>query len=180
VSDGVLSRHLLLVGLPAAGKTTVGRLVAEALRVPFFDGDAMVSAVTGGATPGEILARQGEAAFRRLEREAIEAALASPPAVISPGGGWAVQPGALESVRGRAYLIYLEVDAETAARRAVVDLEVVRPLLGDDPPGLMRNLLARREGYYRRADARIDAGDARPPREVAAEVVRLRSFWIMT
>jgi len=180
VSGAGLSRHLLFVGLPAAGKTTVGRLVARALRVPFVDGDAMVSSATGGATPGAILARDGEAAFRRLEREAVEAALAGPAAVISPGGGWAVQPGALESVGGRAYIIYLRVDPATAARRAVADPAVVRPLLGDDPPELMRNLLARREGYYRRADACVDAGDARPPTEVAAEVLRLSSFLITT
>jgi shikimate kinase len=168
---GAARRHILLMGLPAAGKTTVGRLVAQALRVPFVDGDAMVSAATGGATPGEILARDGEAVFRRLEREAIETALAGPPGVISPGGGWAVQPGALESVGGRAYLIYLRVDAETAARRAVGDPNVVRPLLGDDPAGLMRNLLARRDSFYRLADLIIDAEHASAP-EVAARVIR--------
>jgi hypothetical protein len=62
----------------------------------------------------------------------------------------------------------------------VADPQVVRPLLGDDPAGLMRNLLARREGYYGRADARVDAGDTRSPDRVAAEVVLLSSFLITT
>jgi shikimate kinase len=94
--------------------------------------------------------------------------------VISPGGGWAVQPGALESARGRALVIYLKTRAETASKRAE-EQAGNRPMLlgvGEAPLDRMRTLLEEREAVYKRADATVET-DRRTAEEVTAELARL-------
>ena len=83
-----MKRHVILIGLPGSGKTTVGRLVAEQLQATFVDVDALLVRKEGKPVT-MIFAEKGEAAFRELERKEVETALAAPPAVIAPGGGWA-------------------------------------------------------------------------------------------
>jgi shikimate kinase len=118
-----------------------------------------------------IFAEKGEAAFRDMERNEMDAALASPPAVVAPGGGWAAQPGVIERAKDRALVIFLSARAETAAQRAAP--EGTRPLLrGEDPVVRMRQLLRAREPFYRRAHAQVDT-DRRSVEQVAGEVVRL-------
>ena len=119
----------------------------------------------------EIFSSRGEEWFRRVEAEETERALAaSLPAVIVPGGGWAAQRGNLETVAGRAVVIYLETPPETAVRRVGADS---RPLLsGSNAADEMRSLLARREAYYQRSEHCVGAGD-RTADEVAQIVVEL-------
>jgi shikimate kinase len=101
----------------------------------------------------------------------METALAGPPSVIAPGGGWAAQPEALGSLRGRALLVYLKTRADTAAGRAAPQGN--RPMLsGEDPAAQMRELLRERESFYVQAEAQVET-DRRRPAEVAAEIVRL-------
>lgn len=165
-----MKRHIVIVGLPGAGKTTVGRLVAERLGSGFFDVDAMI--VRRMQMPvARVFAEHGEPRFRQVEAEAMKQAITGPPAVIAPGGGWAAQPGALESVEGLAFLVYLRTMALTAARRA--GSSGTRPLLvGEDPVEFMRQLLKDREPYYLRADAEVKA-DVKPPPALAEEIVAL-------
>lgn len=160
----------MIIGLPGAGKTTVGRLVAERLGAGFLDLDALI--VRRMQMPvARVFAEYGEPRFRQLEAEAMRKAITGPPAVIAPGGGWAAQPGAIESVQGLAFLVYLRAMALTAARRA--SGEGTRPLLvGEDPVELMRQLLKDREPYYLRAECEVKA-DVKPPQALAEEVVAL-------
>jgi len=148
-----------LVGLMGAGKSAVGRALAERLGAPFADSDARVEAAAGRSVAA-IFADEGEAGFRRREREALEA-LAGRPGVVALGGGAICQPGAAERLRASGTVVYLRARPETLAGR--VGAAEGRPLLaGLDAEGRvarLRELLAAREIHYGRADVTIDTDD---------------------
>ncbi len=173
-----MRRHVVLVGLPGAGKTTVGRLVAQRLGCAFTDLDAIIVRRAQMPVP-RIFGEFGESGFRRFEREAMEQAMAQEPGVVAPGGGWAAQPGNLEAVAGRAFVVYLRCLLATAAKRT--DRDANRPLLvGTDPVARMKELLAVREPFYLRADAEVRNDPPRAPAQVADEVAQLareRAGW---
>lgn len=165
-----MSRHVVLIGLPGSGKSTVGKLVAEALGATLVDIDAIVTRKEGRPI-AMIFAERGEAAFRALERAEMETALAGPPSVIAPGGGWAAQEGALDSVQQRGLVVYLKSRPDTAATRAAPQGN--RPtLMGEDPALQMRELLREREPFYLKADATVET-DRKPAAKVVEEIVRL-------
>lgn len=170
-------RHVVLIGLPGSGKTTIGKMVADALKAPFQDIDAIVSRKEGRPI-SMIFAEKGEAVFREMERVEVEAALAGQPAIISPGGGWASQPGALSSVQQRGLVVYLKTRPDTAVTRAAPQGN--RPvLMGEDPSSQMRELLKEREPFYVLADATVET-DRKAPAKVVEEIVRLartRAGW---
>jgi shikimate kinase len=165
-----MPRHLVLVGLPGAGKSLVGRQVAENLGAPLFDIDSLLVREMGMPVE-QIFGMVGEPRFREMEHKAVLAAVAAEePAVIVPGGGWAAQPGHMHGAREFALLIYLRCLPGTAAKR--VEQGEVRPLLaGSDPVERMRKLLEAREPFYKLADFEVAA--ERGPEHVAAGVVEL-------
>jgi shikimate kinase len=165
-----MKKHIVLVGLPGAGKSTVGRMVAERLQATFVDIDSVLVRKEGKPIT-MIFAEKGEQAFREMEREAVGVALTNPPAVIVPGGGWAAQPGQLDDAKARGYFVYLKARAEIAAGRA--EPSGTRPvLMGGDPVDLMRTLFNERDSYYAKADATV-LTEAKPAEKVAEEIVRL-------
>src|SRR5690606_22936826 len=87
-----MPRHLLLIGLPGAGKSTAGRLLAERLGTHCTDIDPMIERATGRSV-AELFEEEGEESFRDREHLAVVQALALPPHVVAPGGGWAARPG---------------------------------------------------------------------------------------
>ena len=112
-----MKKHVVLIGLPGSGKTTVGRLVADQLHAGFVDIDSILIRKEGKPI-AMIFAEKGEGAFREMERKEMEGALAHQPAIVASGGGWAAQPGALEIARAAGYIIYLKARPETATARA--------------------------------------------------------------
>jgi shikimate kinase len=148
-------QHVVLVGLPGAGKSTVGRAAAERLGRPFLDLDVEIEAQTG-RTIGEIFREDGEEEFRRLERGITAWSIATPPAVIASGGGWMMQTETVELLRPFALLVYLRVTPERALRRLGPGV-ANRPLLrGSDPMAALTALAAARDPVYRTADRVID------------------------
>jgi shikimate kinase len=163
-----MKRHLILIGLPGSGKSTIGRLAAERWPAEFpeyTDLDENIVAEAGRSIP-EIFARAGERGFRRLERAAMEAALSRSPHLISAGAGWIAEPGNLDAARVHHVLIvYLRVEPGVAHARLGDAAD--RPLLqGTDRLSQLAALLAAREVWYRQADAELDGSG--PPEEVAA------------
>lgn len=100
-------------------------------------------------------------------------ALGEPPQIIAAGGGWATVPGNLEQAEPAALTLYLSVTPETAARRLGAAGD--RPLLGGEPLPRLREQLAEREPWYRRAGLEI-ATDAAPERVAAAVAVAARQY----
>lgn len=149
----------------------MGPLVAKALGAPFIDLDRVI-ADRAGQTISQIFAETGESGFRALEREEMQRMLAGRPSVIAAGGGWAAQPGNLESVGKRALTVYLRVSPEVAASRTTTPPDA-RPLLsGGDAGNQLIELLRAREAFYQRSEATVDA-DAPALASVAGEVANL-------
>lgn len=150
-------RPIFLVGMMGAGKSTIGPRLAERLGRAFADTDHAVEARAGRSIP-EIFERDGEAAFRRLEAEAIDEAAASG-AVVALGGGAIAQPGAADRLLDVGEVVWLCVPPEVLVDRIGEGDD--RPLLaGLDRAGRrarLEALLAERRPHYERADHRVDA-----------------------
>jgi shikimate kinase len=165
-----MPRHLVLVGLPGSGKSTVGKLAAEGLGAPLIDTDTLLVRQMGMPV-AQIFGMIGEPRFRQMERDAVTAALHASPSIVVPGAGWAAQPGQLDEARGIATIIYLKCTATVAARRS--QQGEVRPLLsGVDPVQRMRELLKEREPFYRLADYEV-AAETSSPAVVVEGVIRV-------
>lgn len=166
-----MKRHLVLVGLSGAGKSTVGREIAARLGVPVSDIDDLIVRASGRPITAWFR-DDGEPAFRREEQRLVADALARPPHVVVPGAGWGAAPGAIAGAQHRgALVVYLQVDAATAHARLHAASD--RPLLhGPDPAARLAALLAEREAAYHSADHQVPASGWRVA-EVAAAVIAL-------
>jgi shikimate kinase len=165
-----MPRHIVLVGLPGSGKSTVGRLVADGLSAPLIDIDGQLVREQGMPV-NQIFGMVGEARFRQMERDAVNAAQAGEPGVIVPGGGWAAQPGQLEAAVTLSLVVYLRCLPGTAAKRS--QQGEVRPLLaGVDPVLRMQTLLEERQPFYRLAQHQVQT-DRSAPEAIAAEIMGL-------
>jgi shikimate kinase len=151
----LIDAHLVLIGLPGAGKSTVGPPLAERLSLRFLDLDAEIERRTGRSIPS-IIRTDGEPVFRELEHKLTAELATARPAVLAPGGGWVTRPDTVALLRPRARLVHLKVTPEAAIRR-LGSARMARPLLdGDDPFARIRALEVARRAAYAGADWVID------------------------
>lgn len=160
-------RRVVLVGFMAAGKSTVGRRLAERLGYSFVDLDEEVERLSKRTIP-ELFDEGGEAAFRRMEEAATAALDETRDVVIAAGGGWMARP----ELRDRwpdAVRVWLRVGPQAAWERVAGDL-AVRPMLDStDPEGSLRSLMRERDAAYRLAELSVNTD--RPTPEETAELV---------
>jgi shikimate kinase len=149
-----LTPHLILVGLPGVGKTTVGKGAAKALARPFLDFDQEIQRRTGMEVR-EIFRLRGEDYFRSLERGLTEELSTTGGMILSPGGGWITQTESVELLRRAGRIIYLRASPESVARR--LRRVETRPLLaGRDPVLALQELYEKRHLLYETADVVIE------------------------
>jgi shikimate kinase len=137
---------LVLVGPPGSGKTTVGRVLARRLAVPFTDVDAVI-VERAGKPIADVFLDDGEEAFRELEREVVAHALVTADGVLALGGGSVLAPGTRALLRGHR-VVHLTVGLADGLRRT--GMSTARPLLaGVNPRATFRALLEARAPLYR-------------------------------
>ena len=160
---------LVVVGPPAAGKTTVGTAVAAALGVGFRDTDADVEATTG-TTVADLFVQLGEPHFRALEEDAVARALTEHDGVLALGGGAVLSAATRERlVASGCTVAWLHVDVASAAHR--VGLSRDRPLLAVNPRAMLRTMLEARAPLYAEVSTVTVPTAGRPITDVVADVL---------
>jgi len=135
---------VVLIGSPGAGKSTVGRRVAQRLGVEFADSDALIEQ-EAGMSVADLFVTEGEGAFRQREVDTIAAALRDHTGVLSLGGGSVMRAETRELLVGRR-IVWLKVSLSDAAAR--VGLNTARPLLLGNVRATLGALLAERSPVY--------------------------------
>lgn len=165
--------RVYLIGFMGSGKTTVGRLVAERLGLPFIDLDSELERVTKRSI-SQLFADSGETAFRAMERRALEDMARGPDAVIACGGGIVLDLFNRATLKETGTVVYLRVSAEEALDR--IGSVSSRPVLAaaEDPRSYAVTLLSERAPLYESvADVTIDTRHQSPPGIAAAVAAAL-------
>ncbi len=155
---------IVLIGFMGAGKTTVGRLLAARLGLPFTDADVSIEE-RAGLPIGEIFTTQGEAAFRVLEHQVTAELLAGPEIVLALGGGAVQHPATQRALAGH-HVVFLEVGYAEARQRVAGD--ELRPMLRN--PDLEQIFHQRQAGYQAVATVVVATG-GRPAAAVCQEIL---------
>ena len=156
--------RIALIGLRGGGKSTIGRLAAKRLEVPFIELDQEIERLAGMKL-GQIFELFGQETFRRHERAALEAVLAAHPRfVLATGGGLVTEPGTFELLLSAAFTVWVRAEPEEHMQR-VVDQGDLRPM-ADNARAMddLVSILKSREPLYAKADAELDTSGKTPER----------------
>ncbi len=168
------SRSVVLVGLMGAGKSNIGRRLANRLHLPFIDADNEIESAAG-ATIEEIFERHGEAYFRDGERRVIARLLDGPVHVLATGGGAFMDAQTRARIRQRGISIWLRADIELLLAR--VARRDNRPLLKDgDRRAILTELIEKRHPIYAEADIIVDSIDGPPELTLSRVISELQRF----
>ncbi|WP_040492892.1 shikimate kinase [Ilumatobacter nonamiensis] len=164
-------RHLVLVGMMGAGKSSVGRVLARRLDRELFDSDEMIEA-RAGRTVREIWRDEGEPVFRQLETDVLgDAIAAEEPSIIAAAGGVVLSDENREVLKGSgAHVVWLLADVDLLLERVRNGMH--RPLLDDDPEGTLRRMYEERSALYQDVADAIVSVDNRSVHDVAGAVLR--------
>nr|CAD6432381.1 shikimate kinase [Rhizobium sp. Q54] len=157
--DALGQRNLIFVGLMGAGKSVIGRMVAQALSVPFIDTDAEIEKVSRMSI-AELFSAYGEAEFRALETRVIGRLLRGGPKVISTGGGAFINENTRRLIKEGGISVWLKADLDVLWER--VNKRDHRPLLKtENPKATLQNLMNQRYPIYSEADLTVPSGNVR-------------------
>jgi len=156
-NPAVADRSVVMIGLMGAGKTTIGRNVAERLNLPFIDSDEEV-VKAAGCSIADIFEMYGETSFRDCERRVIRRLLDDAPSVIATGGGAYMDDETRSLIAEHAVSVWLKSDLDVLVKRTAGRTD--RPLLNaGDPRETLEKLMAERYPVYGEADIIIETGD---------------------
>jgi shikimate kinase len=162
-------RSIVLVGLMGAGKSTIGRRLAQKLNLAFVDADAEIEQAAGKSVQ-DIFRDHGEASFREGERRVIARLLESGPQVLATGGGAFMNEETRNEISRRGIAVWLKADIELLMKR--VRRRDNRPLLkADNPEEVMQTLIEQRYPVYGRADIIVESRDV-PHSSIVSDVIR--------
>ncbi len=151
------NRSIVLVGLMGAGKTSIGRRLADKMGLPFVDADTEIEKAAGKSIP-DIFADHGEAHFRDGERRVIARLLDNGKQVLATGGGAFMNMETRQAIKAHALSIWLKADLEVLLKR--VAKRGGRPLLENrDPAEVLQNLIDQRYPVYAEADITVESLD---------------------
>ena len=170
-----LKKTIVLVGIMGAGKTTIGRNLADRLQLQFLDADKEIEEAAG-CTISEFFEKYGEEEFRKGEERVISRILGGNPCVLATGGGAFISQATRLLIKKTATSLWLRVSFEVLAKR--LDKRVGRPLLQtSDPEKTLRSLMEERYPIYSEADLTVDAGDDAIDETVAKTVKCLEDYY---
>ena len=162
-------RSIVLVGLMGAGKSTIGRRLAQKLGLEFVDADAAIEQAAGKSVQ-DIFADHGESYFRDGERKVIARLLDSGPQVLATGGGAFMNPETRRLIAERGIAVWLKADLSLLMKR--VRRRNDRPLLATgDPEDTMRRLMEERYPVYGEAEITVESRDV-PHASIVTDVIR--------
>jgi shikimate kinase len=157
IREALGPRSIVLIGLMGAGKTAVGRRLANQLELPFIDADTEIE-VAAGAAISEIFAENGEAYFRQGERKVIARLLDAGPQVLATGGGAYMNAETRANIKTHGISVWLKAELKVLLKR--VNRRDNRPLLdADDPETVMKKLMTERYPIYVDADVTVESRD---------------------
>jgi shikimate kinase len=163
-------RSIVLVGMMGAGKSSIGRRLAQRLGLPFVDADAEIETAHAGVTIAEIFATYGEPYFRSGEQRVIGRLLDSGPQVLATGGGAFMNADTRAAIRQKGMSVWLKADFDVLMRRVKRRATADRPMLQGDPPQRIRDLMAERYPVYAEADVTVISRDV-PHDAIVNEIV---------
>ena len=167
-------RTVALVGLMGAGKSTVGRRLAEKLGRPFHDSDDEIEKAAG-LSVSDIFALHGEEEFRRGEHKVLSRLLNGPPQVLATGGGAYLNPETRDLMREKAVTVWLNAELETLWKR--VSRRNHRPLLRrPDAKQVLSNLFDERRSIYELADLTVASVDG-PHSKTVTAIMKALETW---
>ena len=169
------TRSIVLVGLMGAGKTSVGRRLAQRLGLSFADADAEIERAAGKTIP-EIFADHGEAEFRNGEKRVISRLLDEGPQILATGGGAFMDTETRQNIADRGLSVWLNADVDLLLKR--VKRRSNRPLLAQgDPKETLNRLIEERYPVYALADVEVMSKDAPHQRIVTSIVKALQAYF---
>jgi len=159
---------LVLVGMMGAGKSSIGRKLAQRLGLPFVDADSEIEQAANASIP-EIFEKHGEPYFRAGEARVIARLLDAGPQVLATGGGAFMHPQSRDAIRAKGISVWLKADHDVLMKR--IKRRNDRPLLKTDDPGeTLRRLMAERDPVYAEADVTVLSRDV-PHEIIIGEIV---------